>query len=200
MAASASSSSSIHITNQLNYFRQQEQLQMLANNNAQYGSNVNRLRSVFFATTSATSSEAATVTNVVEPPPIPPKHLSRFLHVQHLNKLRDQHKNVPTLQSNQTQEPPMLTINNSVRSRSLSTPRSASDGSNNQKQADSIKPKQDVDENTNPIVSADHLTRFQSAKALFARMEEESAKQRQSLFDSHRTHLSTCFNRCWCWS
>ena len=162
---------------------------MLANNNAQYGSNVNRLRSVFFAT--ASSSEAASVANVVEPPPIPPKHLSRFLHVQHLNKLRDQHKNVPTSQSNQAQEPPLLTINNSVRSRSLSTPRSASEGSNSQKQMDSVKPKQEVDENTNPIVSADHLTRFQSAKALFARMEEESAKQRQSLFDSHRTHLST---------
>jgi len=38
------------------------------------------------------------------------------------------------------------------------------------------------------LSSEDHLTRFQSAKALFARMEEESARQRKQMFENNSSN------------
>lgn len=47
---------------------------------------------------------------------------------------------------------------------------------------------------TDPSVSSDHLTRFQSAKALFARMEEESAKQRHFITKPTSTTMTPLNN------
>ena len=157
MASSSVSNNPILIANQLNYFRQQEQQFQQEQNNMQYGSNVNRLRSVFF-----TQQNAGNVNNEVNlPPPVPPKHFSRGPSTKINNQNVDQ--------------PPTDHQNN--RSRSLSTPRSTTNNN------PSNKPEPTDNKNQSP--STDHFTRFQSAKALFARMEEESAKQRQSLIDTH---------------
>jgi hypothetical protein len=143
--------------NQFNYFRQQEQLylnsvqqqsQQRQHQNANFGSNVNRLRSVFF---NNAKNDLDSNTNYVQVA-APPKHISR------------QPSNAYGSEQN-------LANNSGSRSRSLSTPRTTSSAEN---------------KGNDTLTSTDHLTRFQSAKALFARMEEESAKQRVSLLDSHQ--------------
>ena len=127
-----------------------------SNTQANFGSNVSRLKSVFFQ-------------NQIEndnTPSITVKHQSRLNADSLVNQLTSK------LQSSTS------------RSRSLSTPRNQNSESimnrinllkSVNKPDESPKIERADDSNT------DHLTRFQSAKALFARMESESAKMTHSL-------------------
>lgn len=123
-----------------------------------FGSNVSRLKSVFFQ-------------NQIDNDNTPPqqttlKHQSRLNGDSLVNQLTNK------LQSSNS------------RSRSLSTPRNSNSESiinrinllKNVNKAEESPKAQHVDDS-----NTDHLTRFQSAKALFARMESESAKMTQSL-------------------
>jgi hypothetical protein len=140
------------------------------------------------------------------PPPIPPKHVSRFSHLQS-NGQSGSHASIEHATQNKTPVVPngplAISTNGthtSNRSRSLSTQRSSVSSSSHVMQSlnnFARSPKQSSasqQQNQQTIIlSDDHLTRFQSAKALFARMEEESAKQRQELnkFTTSRRSLST---------
>ncbi len=153
----------MHISNQLNYFRQQELLFQQQNQPpSNFGSNVNRLRSVFFTQQQQPYQTPTVQSTINQPPPIPPKHISRNYNL---------YENTPAPDTHQ----------HTSRSRSLSTPRARDD-----------PPRPEPD-----VTGSDHLTRFQSAKALFARMEEESSKQRQSLVTKNRApvHYNRVYDR-----
>ncbi len=159
MSSKALMTNQMHISNQLNYFRQQEQLYQQQQNQHQsnFGSNVNRLRSVFF--TQQQNQIKPTHQIINKSPSSSPKHISRS-------------KNIYEISSST----PDVQIHPNNRSRSLSTTRARDD-----------LQRQEADP-TN-ITNNDHLTRFQSAKALFARMEEESSKERQSLITKNRPQI-----------
>ncbi|CAF0955434.1 unnamed protein product [Brachionus calyciflorus] len=131
------------------------------NNLPGFGNNVSRLKSVFFNQTE---------TQICENTPPVFKHQSRLNNTDNLvNQLTTKLQNNPT----------------ASRSRSLSTPRSQNSESilnrinllNNVQKTPEI-PTNNKNSHTND--ETDHLTRFQSAKALFARMESES-KMTQSI-------------------
>ncbi|RNA02042.1 isoform I [Brachionus plicatilis] len=133
-----------------------------SNTQLAFGSNVSRLKSVFFQ-------------NQIENESTPPlKHQSRLNGDSVVNQLTSK-------------------LQSSNRSRSLSTSRNPNSESimnrinllknvNELKKPDESPKIQHTDDTT-----TDHLTRFQSAKALFARMESESAKMTQSFKVNQRS-------------
>lgn len=164
------SSMTNNLANQLNYFRQQEQnyLNSHTNNQNNFGSNVNRLRSVFFTGSNEPNGPINEANSKIQnqPPPLPPKHISRQF----------------------SDQPPPEPNNN--RSRSLSTPRSSGSSSGvSEGMASSLNKNSPAYSSTRQgFDNNDHnneqvVSRFQSAKALFARMEEESSKQRKTSID-----------------
>lgn len=186
--------------------------------NGAYGSNVSRLKSVFFQ-----QQQQAQIDNSVEhhqqQPVSPqalnvqtpqPRHQSRFTNQQTNQQTSNEQQSLVVQLANKLASNPNPT--NSNRSRSLSTPRTLNtDESTNKncatsssssilnrinllnsnsstssnmllkastEQATTHQSQQNLNspKTEESILSEDHLTRFQSAKALFARMEVESAK------------------------
>jgi hypothetical protein len=207
--------------NQLNYFQtktqpsQQQQYQNSQLNNNQYGTNVNRLKSVFFSNTPPTLTNETTNKYIND---TSPKHMSRYVITSDPVVLPIKNESLNCLNTNN---------NNNHRSRSLSTPRTlnyknlsedssksstninrregssnsiiSQNNNNNSSSSSMSSPShsaspppssssddqqllllQQNDNKTSLLTSTDHLTRFQSAKALFARMAEESAKLKTS--------------------
>jgi hypothetical protein len=204
-----------------------------------YGSNVNRLKSVFNTEQLNCAAAAATTSppnSSHSPPPIPPKHTSRFktntnYHAQSihaLNSVSNHHENKSNLTNSNTNSLDRnFASSNGSRSRSLSTPinnldpkstsnssisssgdRGDSDGSSttattsttianrintlftsNMNQENSNLNNISLHQNT------DHLTRFQSAKALFAKMEEENLLKQQQKHLKKESNISGGFSK-----
>ena len=186
-------------------------------NAATYGSNVHRLRSVFYPNL----DQGAAPSSLLHQPQQQqqqqqPKHLSRLADLRksaQLNGLNGSGAASPFHTADATKTTTTTTIstttissadaalaqsnsaNHGTRSRSLSTPRNgwrplasasppsslASATSANASTANSNHVHQSSINVSVTLNSDDHLTRFQSAKALFARMEEESAKKQHQL-------------------
>ena len=187
-----------------------------------YGSNVNRLKSVFFTNENYESPKVAS-----SPPPVPPKNFSKIVNIgAKTNEPKQQGVVLPINNlsgSSHVATPASISPPGSGgRSRSLSTPRSNNaNPSNNNGLLTTANPnhlsskivfrQQNLNQqekpfnnqqmnqrspssphsssatmNSNLIVSTDHLTRFQSAKALFARMEEESARLKMQINENNQ--------------
>ena len=191
MSSSSSSSISFNTVSSLRHHFDSN-----SGNNKSYGSNVNRLRSVF----------------------VTQQQQQQQLKKQKLNNEDESDNDQQQQQQRNHQSRPLIdetsttstsNSNNNNRSRSLSTPRITT------KQI-IIKSNEDYDKsspttidsstlqtntNINNIIDSlknnnDHLTRFQSAKALFARIEEEAkqAKQQQFIIQPTTTPTITINN------
>lgn len=164
-------------SNQLNYFQNKQQQQF----NNQYGTNVTRLKSVFF------SNEI----NKNETSP-QPTHMSRYIDTDVAIVLPIKNESQQSNRSRSLSTPRTFTSSSQIKSiddnklnvirnsRSSSSNSTASSSISSPSHSTSTSPPLIEHEHENLLQSTDHLTRFQSAKALFARMEEESAKQRKT--------------------
>lgn len=231
---SPQSNNSNLFTNQFNYFQNKQLINNNNNTNNLYGSNVTRLKSVFFQNQPINNeqqqSQQRSNNDSLISPTIQLKHMSRIAHENaSTDGIEIPIKNELNKVNNSLMVPITAhqSATNSNRSRSLSTPRtlqsthansthlnktnddmtklnlinrrnsrssSISNGSSTSSSVSSpthssspplVEQQQQQQQTTNVLTSTDHLTRFQSAKALFARMEEESAKQRKHLIESN---------------
>ena len=188
--SSSSSSSSISLNTVSNLRHQFDNGQLSSNSNINnnlygtnkpYGSNVNRLRNVFIPTQPSIQQKRQKLNTDNDE-----------------NAKQQQHQSRPIVDSKSaTVATPATTVtsnstNNNSRSRSLSTPRittkqifvKSNEEYDSPNSIDVIALQTNT--NVNNIMDSlknndDHLTRFQSAKALFARIEEEAKQAKQFL-------------------
>ena len=209
-ASSSSSSISIHTVSTLRHQFDSNSGNFLLNNNSNninsnkpYGSNVNRLRSVFVPQQQQQQQPQQLKKQKLNNDEESDQDSSQHFHQHQSRPTSGEQQNSSSTATTTTTSNSMNNNNNS-RSRSLSTPRittkqiiiKSSEDYDTKMSPSTTDSTLQANTNINNIIDSlknnnDHLTRFQSAKALFARIEEEAKQAKQFIVPSTTTTPSS---------